>query len=92
MFPQEIETRHDAGESHWAIAEAEGLSDEEIRDLMFSSHDAALEDADVDGWLTPEQAEWMNDHMVQMWDGEYDNHCDGESGYDSNTRWHGMNW
>jgi hypothetical protein len=92
LSPQEIEARHDAGESIWEIAAAEGLSDEEIRDLMFSSHDAALEDAEVDGWLTPEQADWMDDHMKQMWDGEYGNHCDGEGGYGSNARWHGMDW
>ena len=92
LSSEEIEARHDAGESHWEIAEAEGLSDEEIKELMLSSHDAALEDAEVDGWLTPEQADWMNVHMKQMWDGEYGNHCDGESGYNSNTRWHGMNW
>jgi hypothetical protein len=91
MSPEEIETRHDADESHWEIAEAEGLSDEEIRDLMFSSHDAALEDAEVDDWLTPEQAEWMNDHMNQMWDGDYD-HCGGLSGNEAGFRWHGMNW
>jgi len=91
LSPEEIESRHDAGESLWEIAEAEGLSDKEIRELMFSSHDAALEDAEVDGWLTPEQADWMDKHMNQMWNGDYD-HCAGVSGNEVGVRWHGMDW
>jgi hypothetical protein len=91
LTPQEIEARHDAGESIWEIAEGEGLSDEEIRELMFSSHYAALEDAVLEGLLNQEQAEWMNEHMNQMWDGDYD-HCGGVSGNEAGVRWHGMNW
>ena len=88
----EIEARHDAGETLWDIAIAEGLSPEEIQELMFSSHDAALQEAVEAGWLTPEQAEWMDGHMNQMWDGEYSNHCGGGTGYGPAGRWHGMNW
>ena len=91
LSPEKIESRHDASESLWEIAEAEGLSDEEIRELMFSSHDAALEDAEVDGWLTPEQADWMDKHMNQMWNGDYD-HCAGVSGNEAGVRLHGMDW
>jgi hypothetical protein len=86
LSPEEIETRHNAGESPWEIAVAEGLSDEEIRELMFSSHDAALEDAEVNGWLTSE-----DEHMNQMWSGDYD-HCGGVSGNEAGVRWHGMDW
>ena len=91
LSPEEIETRHDAGETLWDIAEAEGLNDDELRELMFSSHGAALADAVAYGWLTPEQADWMDEHMNQMWDGDYD-HCGGLSGDGSGVRWHGMNW
>jgi Spy/CpxP family protein refolding chaperone len=91
LSPQEIEARHDAGESLWEIAEAEGLSDEEIRELMFSSHDAALENAEINDWLTPEQSDWMNEHMNQMWDGDYD-HCGEVSGDETGVHRHGMNW
>jgi hypothetical protein len=66
--------------SEWEIAEAEGLNDEEIRELMFSSHEAALEDAEFNGWFPPEQAEWMDTLMNQMWNGDYD-HCGGLSGF-----------
>ena len=58
---------------------------------MFSSHDGALEDTIVESWLTSVQVDWMDKHMNQMWNGVF-NHCGGVSGFDSNTRWHGMNW
>ena len=94
LIPEEIEARHDAGETLWEIAEAEGLSAEEIQDLMFSTHDFALEDAVANGWMTEEQAGWMNAHMEQMWSGDYQNgsfgsHCGG-GGY-NNPRWQGEN-
>ncbi len=92
LSAEEIEARHDAGETLWDIAIAEGLNPEEIQELMFSSHDAALQEAVEAGWLTPEQAEWMDGHMNQMWDGEYSNHCGGGTGYDPGARWQGMNW
>lgn len=91
LTPQEIEARHDAGESIWEIAVAEGLTDEEVSELMFSSHDAALENAEINGWLTPEQADWMNEHMNQMWTGD-GNHCGDMSGNEAGIHRHGMNW
>ena len=95
ITPEEIEARHDAGETMWQIAEAEGLSAEEIQALMFSAHDFALEDAVADGWMTEEQAEWMDAHMNQMWSGDYENgdfggHCGGR-GWNTNSRWQGEN-
>lgn len=91
LSPEEIEARHDAGESLWDIAEAEGLGYEEIRDLMSLAHDGALEAAADEGQLTQEQADWMDEHMNQMWDGEY-GHCEGEHGDKDGVRWHGMGW
>ncbi len=71
--------------SVWEIAEAEGLSDKEDRKPRFSSHDAALEDAVIEGRLTPEQAEWMIEQMNQMSEGDCD-HRGGlswnEAGFD----------
>jgi hypothetical protein len=89
LSPEELETRHDAGESLWDIAKAEGLSYQEIRELMFSAHEAALEDAVADDRLTQEQADWMDGHMNQMWNGGYD-HCEGAYGNRDGVRWHGM--
>ena len=71
--------------SAWEIVKAEGLSDKEDRKPRFSSHDAALADAVIDGWLTPEQAEWVNEQMNQMSEGDCD-HRGGlswnEAGFD----------
>jgi hypothetical protein len=58
---------------------------------MFSAHETVLENAVSDGWLTQEQADWMNEHMNQMWDGEY-NHCGGGSWNEANIGRHGMGW
>jgi hypothetical protein len=85
LSPEVLETRHDAGETLWEIAEAEGLGDEEIQELMFSTHDLALDDAIANGLMTTEQAEWMDAHMDQMWSGDYQNggfggHCGGWQG------------
>ena len=56
--------------SVWEIAEAEGLNYEEIRELMFSAHDATLKNAVNEGWLTPEQSDWMDEHKNLMWNGD----------------------
>jgi hypothetical protein len=86
----EIEARHDAGETIWEIAEAEGLTAEDIQELMFSTHEVALEDAVANGLLTQEQAEWMDGHMEQMWDGG--NHCGEQNGSGFGSHRGGMNW
>lgn len=91
LTPEELEARHDAGETFWEIAEAEGLSAEEIQELMFSAHDVALEDAVANGWLTEEQAEWMDSHMQQqMLEGG--SHCGGRNGQSTNSFRGGMHW
>lgn len=90
LTPEEIETRHDAGETLWEIAEAEGLSAEEIQDLMSSTHDAALEDAVANGDLTQEQADWMDAHMEQMWEGG--SPCGNQGGTSFMPHRGGMGW
>ncbi len=96
LTPEEMEARHDAGETLWQIAEAEGLTEEEIRDVMFSAHDLASEDAIANGWMAEEQSEWMDAHMEQMWNGEYQNdsfgsHCGAGVWDNNNSRWQGEN-
>ena len=73
---EELESRHEAGETHLEIAESLGLSAEEVQALMDSVHESVLDDAVANGWMTAEQAEWMGSHMDQMWRGDY-----GESNY-----------
>ncbi len=71
LTPEEVEARHDAGETLWDIAAGQGLSPEEINDLMLSLHDEALDEAVDEGWLTSDQAEWMDAHMEDMMGGNY---------------------
>ena len=97
LDPAEIEARHEAGESLWEIAADTGLSDEEIRELMDSAHNSALEEAVTSGLLSPEQAEWMEEHMEWMWSGEgeyngFGGHCSDGSRFDNNTDWRGMSY
>ena len=94
ITPEEVETRHEAGETLWQFAAAEGLTDEEIRDVMLSIHDRALEDTIANDWLTEEQAEWMDAHMEHMWSGDsqssgFGDHCGG--GFYNNTSWQSEN-
>ena len=56
LTSDEIEVRHNSGETLWEIAEAEGLSAEEIQDLMFSAHNYASEDAVANGTINKNNA------------------------------------
>ena len=55
----EFEARHDAGETFYQIALAEGFSAEEIPALMQGARDTALDAAAKDGIISQEQADWM---------------------------------
>jgi Spy/CpxP family protein refolding chaperone len=61
----DLEAKLDAGETMWSIAQAQGLSDEEISQLMIDARTKALEKAVADGVLTQEQADWMTQRMQQ---------------------------
>ena len=63
---EELETRHDAGETMWQIAESQGYSLEDFTALMFSARSAALDQAVADGLLTQEQADWMQSRWEYM--------------------------
>lgn len=94
LTPEELEAHHDAGETMWQIAESQGLSAEQIQDLMLSTHDAALDDAVANGQLSEEQVDWMDAHMDQMENGMFGNggfggHCNG-AGWNA-SRWQGEN-
>jgi hypothetical protein len=61
-----IEDKLAAGESMYSIAQAQGLTDAEISDLMLAARDEALKAAVTAGTLTQEQADRMLQHMQQM--------------------------
>ena len=91
LTPEEIQARIDNGETPWEIARSQGLSDEEIQQLMFDAHDIALDNAVEAGLLTQEQADWMDQHMESMWSGDFGNGgCHGANdagGSSSGTRY-----
>ena len=54
-----FEARHDAGETFYQIALAEGFTAEEIPALMQEARANALDAAAKDGVISQEQADWM---------------------------------
>ena len=54
-----FEARHDAGETFYQIALAEGFTAEEIPALMQAARANALDAAVKDGVISQEQADWM---------------------------------
>jgi hypothetical protein len=60
---EDLEDRLKSGESLSEIAEAEGLSDEELGSLISEANEAALQAAVDQGLITQEQADWMAQHM-----------------------------
>ena len=78
---EDLEARLDAGETMWSIAQAQGLSEDEIAKLMVDARTKALEKAVADGVLTQEQADWMSQHMGQAQDAGFGpGTCHGFSG------------
>ena len=69
------------GETMYQILESAGLSAEEITDAYNNAHDAALQTAVDEGWITQEQADWMDGHMQGIWNGESDFRPGGCGGY-----------
>jgi hypothetical protein len=67
LTAEELQAEIDAGKTPYEVAQAQGLSDEEIRQVWLEAHDQALEQAVAAGALTQEQADWMDSRMEQMW-------------------------
>lgn len=62
---EDIQSRLEAGETMWQIAQSQELRDEQVLEVMQSAHEAALQAAVAAGVITQEQADWMNEHMQQ---------------------------
>jgi hypothetical protein len=63
LSEDDLAARLEEGESLDTIAEAEGLTDEELQALWTSSWEAALASAVEDGSLTETQADWILQHI-----------------------------
>jgi hypothetical protein len=61
-----LEAQVDQGKTMWQIAQDQGLSDEEISDLMVEARTEALKQMVADGVISQEQADWMLNRMNQM--------------------------
>ncbi|MEJ2601212.1 MAG: hypothetical protein P8Z00_22970 [Anaerolineales bacterium] len=59
MNQEDLQTRLDAGETMWAIAQEKGLSADQFTQLMQQARSTALQQAVTDGTLTQAQADWM---------------------------------
>lgn len=84
ITPEELEARHDAGETMWEIAVALGLDAEQFRQAMLDARTQALNDAVAAGVITQEQADWMLSRMSQMWSRGFGSGADGCPGMGGN--------
>ncbi len=67
MTSADVQAALQSGKTPYQIAQDKGLSTAQIADLMNKVHDEALQQAVASGLLTQAQADWMDQHMGQMW-------------------------
>lgn len=67
MTSADLQTALQSGKTPYQIAQEKGLTAAQISDLMQKVHDEALKQAVASGTLTQQQADWMDQHMEQMW-------------------------
>ncbi len=67
LTSQELQTRLNNGETVYQIAQSQGKTADQIQTLLQDSQDSALKNAVAAGVLTQAQADWMDQHMEQMW-------------------------
>lgn len=67
MKPEDLQSQISAGKTPYQVAQEKGLSDAQIREVMEKTHDEALKQAVAAGAITQQQADWMDQHMEQMW-------------------------
>lgn len=85
----QIEARLESGESMWQIAESEGLSAEEFKEMMLLARQTMLDQAVEDGTLTQEQADFMGSRWGSRGSGQGFGGCSGfgaQSGFQSGPR------
>jgi hypothetical protein len=80
---EELETRREAGETVWQIAQSLGFGDVEIRELMGQAKAEALAEAVAGGQITQEQA----DRMLERQGGH--GACDGSGQQGQGRSGHG---
>jgi hypothetical protein len=71
LTPEDLEARHEAGETMWDLAQDLGLTQEEFQAAMIQARTEGLNQAVADGVISQEQADWMLERMNGMWSGGY---------------------
>ena len=69
LTEDELEERHDQGQTFLQIAEEKGFTVDEARQMMLDARSAALDQMVKDGTLTQEQADWMKQRSGRMMGG-----------------------
>ena len=82
----QLEARLDSGEMMWQIAEAVGVSEEKFFDIMQQGRKTMVEQADGDGKLSQEQADFMGPRWQEGGFGEGYGGCMGDGTEDSFNR------
>jgi hypothetical protein len=81
LSPDEIETRHEAGETMWQIADSEGIYVEEFIEIMTQVRSEVIDQVFTDGVLTQEQADFLRQRWSQRQSGGFgpgSGYCMGE--------------
>ncbi len=68
ITPAELETRRQAGDTLWSIAQEKGLTTEQFQEMMTTARTNAANQAVADGVITQAQADFMLQHMDSMMD------------------------
>jgi len=68
LTPEELNAQLASGKTLAQIAEAQGVSQEQLAQALESAVKAGLDKAVADKVLTQEQADWMLSHMSGNWD------------------------
>lgn len=66
ITPQELETRVQAGDTPWVIAQGQGLTKEQFQEKLTTALTTALNQAVSNGVITQAQADFMRQHMGVM--------------------------
>lgn len=71
LTPEELEARHEAGETMWDLTQDLGLTQEQFQAAMIQARTEALNQTVADGVISQEQTDWIQERMNGMWSGGY---------------------
>jgi hypothetical protein len=85
MTSADLQTALQNGKTPYQLAHEKGLTAAQISSLMQKVHDEALKQAVASGALTQQQADWMDQHMEQMWSNGFGSGVGGCPGFNGQT-------